>query len=104
MQKSSKNAAATSQRRCNVIKILSLVGQQDQMRGGAAGWLVCGAVNIDVVRPQGGRPGMRHEVAGSNSYVFACGQSRKLVPQLLIALDQLFGALPHLRHLLDKRR
>ena len=83
-------------RRCDIAKILSLAGQQDQMRGRTAGWLVCGAVSIDVVRPQGDRPGMRHEVAGSNSYVFACGQyERKLVPQLLIALEQLFGLFPY---------
>ena len=89
-------AKSSKQARRDIAKILSLAGQQDQMRGGTAGWLVCGAVSVDVVRRQGGKPGMRHEVAGSNLYVCAYGQyGRKLVLQLSIALEQLFGLFPH---------
>ena len=92
------------QKRLRRHKGLSLAGQEDQIRGRTAGRLVCDAVTIGGVRRLGGKPGMCHQVAGSNPYVFAYGQyGRKLVPQLLIALDQLFGALPHLRHLQDKR-
>jgi hypothetical protein len=91
------------QKPCCLTRILSLAGQEDQIGGRTAG-LVCDAVSIHGVRGLGGKPGICHQMAGANLYVFAYGQyGRKLVPQLLIASDQLFGALPHLRHLLDKR-
>ena len=64
------------------------------MRGRTAGRLVCDAVNV--VRRRAREPGERHQAAGANSYAFA-GETygRKLVSQLLIALEQLLGLFPH---------
>ena len=69
---------------------------------GAARRICCDAVNFDVVRRRR-KPGERNHAAGANPYAFADQtDDRKLVSQLLIALKQLFGVLPHHQHLLNK--
>jgi len=61
----------------------------------AAGQLVCGAV-LNVVGRRGGKPGERDQAAGADPDVCARETyGRKLLSQLLIALGQLFGVLPH---------
>src|SRR5262249_18570402 len=95
VKKSSKSRARTN--------ILFPARQQDQMGVGAAG-LVCGAIDFSL---SGGRskPGERNHAAGANPDARAGDtKRRKLLPQLLIALKQFLGVLPHHRHLLNKRR
>src|SRR5262245_5107104 len=81
---------------------LSPARQEDQMGMGAARRICCDAMNFDVVRRRR-KPGERNHVAGANPYAFADQtDDRKLVSQLLIALKQLFGVLPHHQHVLNK--
>src|SRR5262249_44063662 len=73
--------------------ILFPARQKDQMRGRTAGRLVCDPVAFVLWRS--GQPGERNHAAGANPYACA-GETygRKLGPQVLIALELLFGLFP----------
>src|SRR5262245_6837357 len=88
-RKSSDDAAAASSK-----ATLSPARQDNQMRGRTAGRLVCDAVNV--VRRRARELGEGDQAAGANPYTFADEtDGRKLVSQLLIALEQSFGLFLH---------